>query len=455
MRDFVAERVEIEGTLEMMIEDRYDGSRQLSYLDTDSGERYSLNFATPPTRFQTGERVIVTGFRTETSIAVDSEDSGIRRVSPGVTTSGIQATSAISSAFGAQRTAVILVNFTDKATQPYTVAAARNTVFTTVNNFDLENSYGQTWLTGDVFGWYTIAQSATVCDPSTTASLARSAAAAAGANLGNYNRFVIGFPDNACGWWGLGTVGGASSTAWINGSFVLQVVAHEMGHNLGLYHSHSLDCGSVPLGTGCTMSEYGDSFDNMGYSSYHFNAYQKERLGWLNFGASPPLTAVTSSGTYAISPMETTGSTPKALKIPRATTGSYFYLELRRGVGFDAGLVGNGNITNGVVVHLASLSDGNSSDLLDMTCLRLVLRPGPDGRADLDRLGLGRDDHGQLRLRHGCLGLGDDWAEPLRRPPRRLRHRRLHRRLRRRRPRPLRRPRRRRPCPRARTWLPW
>ena len=65
--------------------------------------------------------------------------------------------------------------------------------------------------------------------------------------------------------------------------------------------------------------------------------------------------------------METTGSTPKALKIARATTGSYFYLELRRGVGFDAGLVGNGNVTNGVVVHLASLSDGNSSDLLDMT----------------------------------------------------------------------------------------
>ena len=164
VRDFVAERVEIEGTLEMMIEDRYDGSRQLSYLDTDSGERYSLKFATPPTRFQTGERVIVTGFRTETSIAVDSEDSGIRRVSSGVTTSGIQATSAISTAFGAQRTVVILVNFTDKATQPYTVAAARDTVFTTVNNFDLENSYGQTWLTGDVFGWYTIAQSATVCD---------------------------------------------------------------------------------------------------------------------------------------------------------------------------------------------------------------------------------------------------------------------------------------------------
>ena len=367
VRDFVEERVEMEGTLQVLIEDRYDGSRQLSYLETDSGERFALHFATPPTRLMTGERVIVTGFRTDSSIAVDSEDISVRRVTTGATTSGMQATSVMSGAFGARKTAVILVNFTDKATQPYTVANARDTVFTTVSNFDLENSYGQTWLTGDVFGWYTIAQSATVCDSNTTVNLAKSAAAAAGANLSNYNHFVIGFPGNACGWWGLGTVGGAPSTAWINGSFALQVVAHEMGHNFGLYHSHSLDCGSVPLGTGCTMDEYGDIVDNMGYSSYHFNAYQKERLGWLNYGASPPVTTVSSSGTYTISPMETAGSSSKALKIARTGTSSYFYLELRRGIGYDAALVSNSNITNGVVVHLASPSDGNSSDLLDMT----------------------------------------------------------------------------------------
>jgi hypothetical protein len=115
------------------------------------------------------------------------------------------------------------------------------------------------------------------------------------------------------------------------------------------------------------MTEYGDYYDNMGYSSYHFNAFQKERLGWLNFGVSPPLTTVSSSGTYAISPLETAGSTSKALKIARGTTGTYFYVELRRGLGFDAGMAGNGNISNGVVIHLASPSDANSSDLLDMT----------------------------------------------------------------------------------------
>jgi hypothetical protein len=367
VHNLVTERVEMEGTLEVLIEDRFDGSRQLTFLETDAGERYTLSFSTPPTHLLTGDRVIVTGLKTDSAIAVESEETGVRRVTSGVSTSSVHAVAALPLAFGAQRTVVILVNFSDKATQPYTPAAARNLVFTTVSNFDLENSYGQTWLTGDVLGWYTIGQSYTVCDTNTMVTQGRAAATAAGANLANYDRFVFAFPDNACPWWGLGTVGGIPSTAFVNGSFELQVVAHEMGHNLGLYHSHSLDCGAVPLGTSCIMSEYGDTVDNMGYSSYHFNAFQKERLGWLNYGVSPPMTTVSSSGTYAISPFETSGTSSKALKIARGAGGSYFYVELRRGVGFDAGMAGSSNLMNGVVIHLASLSDPNSSDLLDMT----------------------------------------------------------------------------------------
>jgi hypothetical protein len=43
--------------------------------------------------------------------------------------------------FGAQKTLVILVNFQDKQTQPYTPDTARNVVFNTTSNFDLENSF--------------------------------------------------------------------------------------------------------------------------------------------------------------------------------------------------------------------------------------------------------------------------------------------------------------------------
>ena len=84
-----------------------------------------------------------------------------------------------------------------------------------------------------------------------------------------------------------------------------------MGHNFGLYHSHAWDCGAPPIGTGCTSIEYGDTLDVMGGSSYHFNAFQKERLGWLNYGASPPITPVTASGTYSIDGYEAVGEQPE------------------------------------------------------------------------------------------------------------------------------------------------
>ena len=60
------------------------------------------------------------------------------------------------------------------------------------------------------------------------------------------------------------------------------------------------------------------------------------------------------------------GSNPKALKIPRGTTGSYFYVELRQGSGFDGSLGPNANVSNGVVVHQASSNDSNGNDLLNM-----------------------------------------------------------------------------------------
>jgi hypothetical protein len=366
VRDFVEERVEFEGALEVLVEDREDGSRLLFSLETDSGDRYALYFVSQPTNLLTGERVRVSGLRVDNAIAIDSGQSDIRRVAD-ATTSSVEATTVVPNTFGAQKTVILLVNFSNNPVQPYTTAQANSVAFTTTSNFDLENSYGQTWLTGDVFGWFTIPLTSTICDPATLGLQAQSAATAAGVNLTNYDHYVYVFPGNSCAFGGLATVGGSPSHAWINGSLALGVLGHEMGHNLGLLHSHSLDCGNVVLGTPCTMVEYGDTVDIMAMASYHFNAFQKERLGWLNYGSSPPLTTVTASGTYTIGPLEAMGSESKALKIPRGTTGSFFYVELRQGLGFDAKLASNTNITNGVVVHLASPSDWNSSDLLDMT----------------------------------------------------------------------------------------
>jgi hypothetical protein len=357
----VEEQIDIEGDLEILHEDNATGGRYHYNLSTASHGRLTLHFAADAPDLSTGARVRARGIRVQQTLALDSGAS-------------VQALMSVApNTFGEQRTLVILVNFTDKVTQPYTVSQARDVVFNTTSGWDMENSYGQTWLTGDVVGWYTIPQSSTVCDYYQLAGYAKQAATAAGIPVSNYRRFVYGFPSNACTWWGLGTVGGNPSQAWIKGTFSLGVVGHEMGHNFGLYHSHSMDCGASVYATTCTVSEYGDTMDIMGgASSAHTNAYQKERLGWLNYGASPPLTTVTASGTYDLGPYEQAGSAPKALKILKSTdptTGrqTFYYVEYRQPLGFDSYLSTNTNVRNGVIVHLATVGSGDTSMLLDFT----------------------------------------------------------------------------------------
>src|SRR6185369_16218635 len=106
-------------------------------------------------------------------------------------TSSLQATSIASPyTFGAQQTLVILINFQDNATIPYTAATAQSVTFTSASHYYLENTYGQASLTGLVTGWYTIPATSTTCDTSTWASLAEQAAANAGITVASYPRRI-------------------------------------------------------------------------------------------------------------------------------------------------------------------------------------------------------------------------------------------------------------------------
>jgi hypothetical protein len=288
------------------------------------------------------------------------------------------ATFAATGTTGEQKTAVILVNFQDNATQPKTPVEVHELVFGQVSDFFWEASYEKTFLSGDVFGWFTIPVATNNCDVKLIVQEANHAAMAVGANLAAYSQFVYMFPDNSgCGWSGLEEKGAAGERLiYINGNagFALKPVAHEMGHGLGLMHSNALDCDVSATGNTCTLLGYADPADTMGTRGAHFNAFQKELLGWLNAAGAPPITTVTASGRYAIAPLETYDQRAKALKILKGndpTTGvkTWYYLELRQLLGFDSILAGRGNLASGVLVHTGSVSATGISNslLLDTT----------------------------------------------------------------------------------------
>jgi hypothetical protein len=344
---------EADGTLEILYEDYTGGSRLHHFLKTPTG-RLRLEFAGEPTALLTGSHVRARGRLSNGTLMLTSGSS-------------VQALSVASAyTFGVQPTLVMLLNFQDNATQPYTPATAQSVTFGETNSFYAENTYGQTSLAGTVTGWYTIPASSTTCDYTTWATLADQAAANAGVSVSSYGRRIYGFPQtNVCAWWGMGTVGGGTpatpSRAWINGSYALRVVGHELGHNFGDFHSHSLSCDPAS----CLASEYGDDRDIMGATTGHMNAFQKERLGWLNYGSSPAIQTVTATNNYWVEPLEgLSNGGPKALKILKSIDASgyrtWYYVETRAKIGVDAG------VPSGVAIHTGSEATGNSSNQTDI-----------------------------------------------------------------------------------------
>jgi len=381
VQDLLLQKLELEGELEIVIEDFEDGShRQHNALVTDFGERFRIHFSKLPENLLTGERVRILGLLLENSedpssageFAVSDNPEDILTLAAGGGSTGGSngGTPAATHVFGEQKVLVMPVNFLDNSSQPWSTAAISNSL-ATGNAFIKENSYQQAWLTTTVTSWRTLPiYTGSSCDYNLIASKADQAATNAGINLGNYDRLVYIFPDNSCPYRGLGTVGGSPSRAWIKGNNDWDTITHELGHNMGLNHSRDYVCSGATLGGNCTYREYGDYPDIMGaWVSGHFNVYQKDRLGWLG----SDIQVVSSSGTYQLSPHEQLGNQPLALKIfkgidPYNGLEWWYYLEYRQQIGFDTALnTSSNNFDDGVAVHMGLPEDANSSFLLDMT----------------------------------------------------------------------------------------
>ena len=175
---------------------------------------------------------------------------------------------------------------------------------------------------------------------------------------------------STCQWGGLADVGG--STTWINGEMNARVTIHELGHNLGLMHSHSHGCEDgngrlVPLSGSCEISsEYGDPFSAMGAGDKGqgvFTANMLASLGWLGQGAHRYATLVSSdSQTITLTPIEEQGGGIQAVQVvdPNGLSPD-LWLEYRQPAGNDKWIRSGGS--GGVLIHAYS---GTDSNLLDM-----------------------------------------------------------------------------------------
>lgn len=279
-------------------------------------------------------------------------------------------------ASGEQKTLVVLVNFQENPQEiPISKEDAHHVVFNTVSDFYSQMSQGQLWLSGDVAGTFTLPISNQICDDDAVAAEANKMAETAGYQLSNYDRFIYLTTKTGCASEGSGSQGVTPSRASINAVFEPRVIAHELGHNFGLHHASALDCKDGTLAGDCRVIEYGDSYDTMGnYDMGYFSAFQLENLGWQ----TSPAQIISSDGVYSIDAYEDFESTSsKVLKIPRGTdpiTGQrqWFYVEYRQALGYDSFLrdrsyiVYRQDVTEGVVVRLATDGDLKSSRLLHM-----------------------------------------------------------------------------------------
>lgn len=241
---------------------------------------------------------------------------------------------------GTKRLIFIRVDFSDLPGAPFSDTTGTNLV-TNLNAFYREQSYNRTGFAplgpnGSVLtptlrlpntaGYYGARDAAEV------RTAARAAATAAGFNLANYSFDLTCFGSvPGFAWAGLGYVGAPGS--WIRAAYDTAggVIAHELGHNYGLFHANFWDTGGESIiGSGSNV-EYGDSFDTMGNASAgrrHFNTRYKNYLDWL------PTTYVRNAltnGTYRLHAMDSTNNVTsvRALTVRRNSRTNY-WLEVRQ-----------------------------------------------------------------------------------------------------------------------------
>ncbi len=217
----------------------------------------------------------------------------------------------------------------------------------------------------------------TGCDTSAIESAARGIAGSVAND--RFHHIVVYYPsESSCGFAGLGYVGGGGFV-WLNGYHTTQVLGHELGHNLGLWHSDGYHCWSdsarqnpVPMSENCQVEGYADPWDIMGSrATGELTAAHLDQLGVLGSGGTRPATA---GKQVVLAPLS--GGTGVRQVTYRSGTRTY-YLEYRDGGRLDQPLSSAGT---GLAVRFTdtALSSEFAHDhqLVSYHPSMPVLRPG-------------------------------------------------------------------------------
>ena len=380
--------VTISGIVERTHADTSGGARAITVLSTPTGPQavtFDADQPVPPN----GADVDLTGRLVGATLQTDSVTiTGPALAVPASgAAGGSHAQQAAPVASGTPRTVAIVVITLGTVTPSYSDADLQN-VMVTISNYYSEQSYGAVSFrginnaAGDVF--HVTLSASSGCPWQSWGSQAATAAPA----VNGYDNVIYVFnSQHQCGFAGVAWLPGRE--AFIDNAFTLPVVAHELGHNLGVHHAASLRCTSggqtvafANTNLACTSSEYGDMWDVMGSSpSNQQNAFHKLQSGWLGAASGPRVRSITTSGSYTVAPLEAASGvallliphvTAGTVAAPSTTLGDTFALDFRQPSGtFDTFGVGS-SATSGVQIRLVQTPGSgypSQTELLDATPL--------------------------------------------------------------------------------------
>ena len=378
--------IELEGELKVTHSDDFERNVATYYhvLKTKDNKTISLHFADKDTFIRPAKTVKVKGVRLDNEMAVQGGDS-IQVISTQTSSESItSSTDALATT--TKKVLVLLVNFIDDTSQPWTIDQVKSAIFgpsNSVNTYYTEQSFNQLGLSGkvssdgDVYGWYALPFNKSICkelaktpaQQQPFVDAVNAAAQAAGVDTTGYDNYIYIFPkSSSCGWSGQANNPPDPLYSFINGwGTNAYIISHELGHNFNTYHASGYNCidaagGRVSISAACSIKEYGDPFDVMGsgfvkstYIPYHMNNYHKGQINWWD----PVNTLIaTSSGTYTLSPIEQSTLDVTALLVPRTydelgNVLKYYYLEYRQPFGTDSFSLSD-PVVNGASIRLAS-----------------------------------------------------------------------------------------------------